>query len=681
MSALTMLTGQPSTADALRPAPAPRGTERSDATGFADTFASARLADRRSDRTAPTESNAPSRSDQRARVESHMLSGAMKYAARRQGSPRSLPDAPPTTPKATNEPITGDSRVIAAPADLPMDAQVVSPEFTVIGMPETDAIPAELFPDSALAAPLSAAPARNTDDRISLDEALLAAGGDDAAATPVAGAAMQLLAALPLLVVPQPVPATPVADALDPATETEVDDATFDDATGSTRALTPLSAAATGAATSTVSQAAAQALVEDHFDVPAAAVRGGSRSDASAVQKEVAKLAPEFRDRLERVMERMKKEYGHSVTVVETVRSQARQEALYAQGRTAPGPVVTWTRHSKHATGLAADLMVDGQWDNPKGYAHLATIASQEGLRTLGARDPGHVELPGQGGDQAVSDETLGALLSDLQGDAGNGARQMRAELTQQAAVESNAAMLTRVANVAQVARVAQVAEVARVAQVAKPGASKAESNAGAESAPFSAFTAPSPQTFTTDTTAALRVATPVTGVNLSDRISTLLDLQAAQNARPLSSVMLRMQNATGIDDQIRIDTRGTSVDAQLGLGNAAQAAAVTERLGELREALERRGLSADAVRVNPSAPARTSDAIGMTRAAAPAIELAAMRAASDSQFTGSGRDQSSRNQDEQREAFARQQASHTPRSSSDDARHRSRREQPEERR
>ncbi len=34
--------------------------------------------------------------------------------------------------------------------------------------------------------------------------------------------------------------------------------------------------------------------------------------------------------------------------VVEGVRTAARQAELYAQGRTKPGPVVTWTLHSKH---------------------------------------------------------------------------------------------------------------------------------------------------------------------------------------------------------------------------------------------------------------------------------------------------------------------------------------------
>src|SRR5690606_11756935 len=112
------------------------------------------------------------------------------------------------------------------------------------------------------------------------------------------------------------------------------------------------------------------------------------------VTRSLEGLNPEFRARLDRVIDRMESEHGHKVQIVETVREQSRQEYLYAQGRTRPGPVVTWTTSSKHTQGRAADLLVDGTYDNPLAMVRLARIAREEGLRTLGARDPGHVELP-----------------------------------------------------------------------------------------------------------------------------------------------------------------------------------------------------------------------------------------------------------------------------------------------
>ncbi|CNH15151.1 M15 family metallopeptidase [Yersinia intermedia] len=50
--------------------------------------------------------------------------------------------------------------------------------------------------------------------------------------------------------------------------------------------------------------------------------------------------------------------------VIEGVRTVARQQQLYAQGRTEPGKVVTWTMKSKHIDGNAVDLLPVTGWDN-----------------------------------------------------------------------------------------------------------------------------------------------------------------------------------------------------------------------------------------------------------------------------------------------------------------------------
>lgn len=409
-------------------------------------------------------------------------------------------------------------------------------------------------------------------------------------------------------------------------------------------------------------------------DAAAAPKPVAERINVHGLTRDIAPLSPEFRQRLQRVMERMKQEFGHDVTVVETVRSPERQAALFAQGRSTPGPVVTWTRNSKHASGRAADLMVDGTWDNPDGYAHLAQIATQEGLRTLGARDPGHVELPADG---SVSAETLGTLLSVLGGEAGDEAPQVRADVDA-GGRDAAANAMARVANVAQVARVSQLSQVAPVATVASPGAapSRAEQGGSGDAIAPLAVTGPVPQ-FITDGTSAMRIATPVGNVNMADRISHLMDLQASQHAKPLNSVLLRMGNANGIEDQIRIDTRGTSVDAHLGLGTAQQAAELSGRVSELREALERRGLTADGLRVQ-AAP-RAGDSVNFARTIVPVLEVAQMRAAAEAQAQSGSREQDTRDQ-QQREAMAREQERPSPRPSSDDARHRSHREQPETR-
>lgn len=47
---------------------------------------------------------------------------------------------------------------------------------------------------------------------------------------------------------------------------------------------------------------------------------------------------------------------GLSFQITEAFRSQDRQKKLYAQGRTAPGPIVTWTLKSEHTARTAVDI-------------------------------------------------------------------------------------------------------------------------------------------------------------------------------------------------------------------------------------------------------------------------------------------------------------------------------------
>lgn len=68
---------------------------------------------------------------------------------------------------------------------------------------------------------------------------------------------------------------------------------------------------------------------------------------------------------------------GLRFLVVEGLRSKERQAHLWAQGRTAPGPKVTWSEHSKHQDGLAVDLAPlakDGtvDWNNTKAFDDVA---------------------------------------------------------------------------------------------------------------------------------------------------------------------------------------------------------------------------------------------------------------------------------------------------------------------
>jgi len=375
--------------------------------------------------------------------------------------------------------------------------------------------------------------------------------------------------------------------------------------------------------------------------VHAAAARARAAAEGAPVTIANANtdaLNPEFRARLARVMTRMHDEYGHTVELVEGFRPQARQDYLFDQGRTRPGPVVTWTRSSRHTLGLAADLKIDGSYGDPAAYRQLAQVAAQEGLRTLGARDPGHVELaaagaaaleastlnaPGHdtmaralelalGQENAttnraggVTADSLNALLSRVThggatapgplmfgrgfnsgvgaGGSGAGGSMMQDNRGRggQPADGAAPATVASTARVATVADVAQVASVAAVAAVAHPGSA----------APVTAHvsgTAP---------------ALPAAGAASAERVGRLLDVRDATPAQPLSRVTLAVDNNNGGADHITVNMRGGAVDTVINTANTARADTLSLRAGELQRALEHHGLEAGSIQVGATSP------------------------------------------------------------------------------
>jgi peptidoglycan LD-endopeptidase CwlK len=94
---------------------------------------------------------------------------------------------------------------------------------------------------------------------------------------------------------------------------------------------------------------------------------------------------------------------GLHAEIFEGWRSVQRQGDLFAQGRTAPGKIVTWVRpwQSLHQYGVAVDIVFDGdikpgvQWswegdyaDGQKDdYAQLAVVMKGVGLEWLGDKN------------------------------------------------------------------------------------------------------------------------------------------------------------------------------------------------------------------------------------------------------------------------------------------------------
>ena len=76
-------------------------------------------------------------------------------------------------------------------------------------------------------------------------------------------------------------------------------------------------------------------------------------------------------------------EAGIDFIITCTYRTQEEQDRLYRQGRTAPGKIVTWTRHSKHNERKAFDIAIMNagkiNWDE-KAYQKTGEIGESLGL-------------------------------------------------------------------------------------------------------------------------------------------------------------------------------------------------------------------------------------------------------------------------------------------------------------
>lgn len=74
-------------------------------------------------------------------------------------------------------------------------------------------------------------------------------------------------------------------------------------------------------------------------------------------------LYPDIADRAIKLYTAMQDKHGVTMRCTETVRSVERQKTLFAQGRTEPGPIVTWSKpgYSMHNYFCAFDSCFDGR--------------------------------------------------------------------------------------------------------------------------------------------------------------------------------------------------------------------------------------------------------------------------------------------------------------------------------
>ena len=328
----------------------------------------------------------------------------------------------------------------------------------------------------------------------------------------------------------------------------------------------------------------------------------GPTLPVTAADRSMTRLDPDFRVRLERVVERLQTEHGIEARFLEGFRPQLRQEHLYAQGRTAPGPVVTWTLNSMHTQGRAADLKLEG---GAESYRIMHRVAAEEGLRTLGMKDPGHLELPRTDGGANRG----GTGTSPLPGSGATSGT-------------LPTGMTTGPQGVARVARVAQVAAPARPGVSAPMGSRMSPVPEGGESVARAARKGEG----TTEPAVAhggegaevrgdIRTAVPLpeaglatvrapvapgAGVASMDRVVELEELREAAPLGPMRRLDLR--DADGQGTRVRIEMKGDVVQTEIRTPDGELARRLEPASRELEGALERHGLELGRLKVGRSA-------------------------------------------------------------------------------
>lgn len=117
--------------------------------------------------------------------------------------------------------------------------------------------------------------------------------------------------------------------------------------------------------------------------------------DLSSANRDMSLLYPRFARLVQLALDDCHAA-GYQMEVFEAFRGPERQDYLYAQGRTRPGPIVTkapaW--HSAHILGLAVDVAakVNGEWSWNYPVDKVRKIFEARGMQSLAPFENSHFQ-------------------------------------------------------------------------------------------------------------------------------------------------------------------------------------------------------------------------------------------------------------------------------------------------
>lgn len=111
------------------------------------------------------------------------------------------------------------------------------------------------------------------------------------------------------------------------------------------------------------------------------------------INNDINSLNSKFRVKFDARWKEVIAKYPNAV-VFETRRSQERQNRLYAQWRTRPWKIVTWTLNSNHKDWNAVDIVFrnNGKIERAWPYDDLIVMAKKYGIRNLAPKELCHFE-------------------------------------------------------------------------------------------------------------------------------------------------------------------------------------------------------------------------------------------------------------------------------------------------
>ena len=274
-------------------------------------------------------------------------------------------------------------------------------------------------------------------------------------------------------------------------------------------------------------------------------------------------------------------------------------------------------------TSLAIAVSAQGR---QTAYTVLQRIANEEGLRTLGAKDPGHLELPSKSAatGQALNDAMS---VSDEPADASGPGQISVARLAKLATIEqvSNAPGTPRVARAATVAKGVTIGDatghssdehslISRLGDAVN--ASRVEDGSANNSQSFNSDRQSSDRNASPYAAMPLRAA-PAAPFSVADVATQMVStasqraerIMAAQDApaRPLSQIVMSIDAGNGTTDRIHVALRGSTVSATIDAADHRAADAMRMHSDDLVRSLTKDGVEVDSVRVRAAASASSA--------------------------------------------------------------------------